>query len=78
VGCLLPCLIHRIAADVIFVAGEFSTAGWYDGTGTNVYFTSPNGLGMDAGGNLYITDGSLIRRLDSTGDQARSWCIHST
>jgi sugar lactone lactonase YvrE len=50
------------------IAGAGS-ASFADGTGTMAYFNNPNGIALDASGNLYIADyiNHRIRRITSSG-----------
>lgn len=45
------------AAYISSYAGGNSAAGWFDGTGTQVYFGSPVAVGIDSmTGNVYVGD----------------------
>lgn len=44
-----------------------STFGSVDGTGTNAKFISPSGLTTDGQGNVYVADGSNIRKVTPLG-----------
>jgi gliding motility-associated-like protein len=64
---------HRIrkitpAGDVSTLAGKFTGAG--DGTGTAASFNTPQGIAIDAAGNLYVADtfNNLIRKISPAGD----------
>lgn len=47
------------------IAGNANTADYNDGSGTNAYFNSPQGIAIDAQGNMYVADynNNLIRKL---------------
>lgn len=47
-------------------AGKGTQAGYQDGTGTAVLFTSLWGIGMDASGNLLVSDGPRIRKISTS------------
>jgi hypothetical protein len=49
--------------------GGPAAAGWVDATGAAARFTSPDGLSIDAAGNLYVHDneGSALRRVTPAG-----------
>jgi len=55
------------------IAGDVGTNGWSDGsdgvTGTNAWFSQPEGIVVDGAGNLYIADrgNSDIRKIDPAG-----------
>jgi ATP-dependent protease HslVU (ClpYQ) peptidase subunit len=53
--------------DVSTFAG--STAGYADGTGTSAQFSSPQGITIDASGNVYVADhtNQKIRKITTTG-----------
>jgi sugar lactone lactonase YvrE len=63
------------SADLSAAVGTVSTlagnasAGFTDGTGTGAFFDSPQGLAIDASGNMYVADSfnSAIRKVTSGG-----------
>ncbi|TFV95212.1 hypothetical protein E4K72_18100 [Oxalobacteraceae bacterium OM1] len=61
--------VRKLAANgaVTTIAGKAGVQGSADGTGTNALFTSPRGIAVDSAGNLYVTDGSVVRRITPTG-----------
>src|ERR1700761_6263478 len=64
--------IRKVAPDgtVTTVAGTLNQSGYADGQGTAALFTRPGGIGIDIGGNFFISDtyNNRIRRLSSTGE----------
>ena len=69
--------IRRIGTDgkiaTVAGAGDFETGGAFDGDGgpaTKAHLNSPEGLALDASGNLYIadTDNHVIRRVGTDGN----------
>jgi len=63
--------IRKVASDgeVSTIAGN-GTAGFADGMGTNAQFNQPNGIVMDASGNLYVADynNHRIRKVTPQGE----------
>ncbi len=50
------------------LAGQIGTVGFVDGLGTNALFNYPNGLAVDAGGNVYVCDSqTAIRKITPAG-----------
>ena len=54
-------------AGIALVAGDIGGPGAIDATGTSARFTAPAGAAYDAAGNLFVADGSTVRRVSSTG-----------
>ena len=51
------------------VAGAYGTLGAVDGLGAAARFNNPNGLAVDAAGNIYVSDSNAaIRRIDTSGN----------
>jgi hypothetical protein len=55
------------AGVVSTIAGQAGGWGYADGTGTNALFASPQSLAIDTGGNLYLVDNDMIRKLTPSG-----------
>jgi len=51
--------------NVTTIAGQAGIQGSSDGQGTNATFNSPSGITVDNLGNLYVTDGAVIRKIDT-------------
>lgn len=64
-------LIRKItpSGEVTTVAGTQGVPGSLDGTGINASFNKPDGIAVDANGNLYITDymNNMIRKISPLG-----------
>jgi gliding motility-associated-like protein len=60
-------LIRKIspAGIVSTLAGNF--AGYADGTGTEASFNGPQGIAVDAAGNVYVADNHAIRKITPAG-----------
>lgn len=56
-----------IFGSVSTFAGNGTQAGYLDATGTTALFTSLWGIGMDASGNLLVSDGTRIRKISPVG-----------
>ncbi|AYL95827.1 MBG domain-containing protein [Mucilaginibacter celer] len=64
-------IIRKItsAGIVSTLAGSVGSAGYADGTGTAAMFYTPNGIAVDAGGTVYVSDFSnnIIRKITAAG-----------
>ncbi|MBL0209441.1 MAG: SMP-30/gluconolactonase/LRE family protein [Holophagaceae bacterium] len=65
-------VIRKIAADgqVSTIAGSAQTNGFHDGQGADAVFDLPQGIAVDASGNLFVADynNHAIRRIDPAGN----------
>jgi len=61
--------VRKIAADgaVTTVAGAAGQSGSTDGTGSAARFTQPHEIAIDGSGNLYVTDGTVVRKISTAG-----------
>jgi sugar lactone lactonase YvrE len=61
--------IRRISADgvVTTLAGSAGNYGTVDGTGNVARFNSPQGIAVDASGNVFVTSGTTIRKVTPAG-----------
>jgi sugar lactone lactonase YvrE len=62
--------IEKISGSTVMIlAGSPGIAGSTNATGTNALFNGPEGLAVDAGGNVYVADSGndLIRKISSAG-----------
>ena len=68
--CLLTCFVF-LSAVVSTLAGGFTgaTGGWIDGVGTAAAFNGPNGVALDASGNVLVADqgNHRVRRVTPSG-----------
>jgi len=55
------------AGNVSTIAGRAGNWGYADGDGANAVFASPQSLAIDTGGNLYLVDNDMIRKLTPLG-----------
>jgi DNA-binding beta-propeller fold protein YncE len=64
--------IATVSGGVPGVLAGSGAAGFADGVGTAAQFNHPNGLALDAAGNLYVTDSNnqAVRRITTTGPAA--------
>jgi hypothetical protein len=53
---------------VATLAGSAGQYGSTDGTGSTARFYNPQGVAVDGNGNVYVTDGSTIRKITSSGE----------
>lgn len=62
--------IRKIAVDgtVSTFAGMHGVSASRDGTGTGARFSQPTAITIDGSGNLFVTDGVLIRKITPGGD----------
>jgi sugar lactone lactonase YvrE len=61
--------VRKIAATgvVTTLAGTPGASGATDGNGAAARFTAPKGIAVDGAGNVYLVDGSAIRKITPTG-----------
>jgi sugar lactone lactonase YvrE len=52
---------------VTTLAGRPGVQGAADGVGANALFTQPRGVAVDGSGNIYVTDGSAVRKITPAG-----------
>jgi sugar lactone lactonase YvrE len=52
---------------IALIAGNVGGAGSLDGTGPTARFLQPASIAIDAAGNLYVPDGSAIRKVTAAG-----------
>jgi hypothetical protein len=62
-------VIHRITPSgyATILAGTAGKSGSDDGTGATARFNGPSGVAVDALGNVYVADGSTIRKITPAG-----------
>lgn len=59
-------VVRKIAPGAVvttFVGDQHGGEGPADGTGSQALFVAPNGIGVDAGGNLYVADGGASEQV---------------
>jgi sugar lactone lactonase YvrE len=61
--------VRKIARNgaVTTLAGSPGVQGSADGTGAAATFTEPRNIALDGAGNVYVTDGSTVRRITQAG-----------
>ena len=61
--------IRKVAVDgtVTTVAGSPGLQGIVDGLGSTARFYQPYGIAVDSSGNLYVSDGNFIRKINPAG-----------
>jgi hypothetical protein len=52
---------------VTTLAGSPGASGSVDGVGASARFTFPQGVAVDSAGNVYVVDGSVIRKITASG-----------
>ncbi len=64
------CTIRKVtpAGVVTTFAGLAGASGTVDGTGAAARFESPGGLAFDSVGNLFVADGTTLRRITQAGE----------
>lgn len=62
-------IIRKVALDgtVTTFAGAVGQTGIVDGTGNAARFNGPSSLALDASGNLYAVDGTVVRKITPAG-----------
>jgi sugar lactone lactonase YvrE len=61
--------VRKIASNgaVTTIAGKTGVQGTADGIGSAALFTEPRGVTVDGTGNIYVTDGSVVRMITPAG-----------
>lgn len=52
----------------LFAGSPYGISGRVDGNGTNAVFSDPRGIVFDSSGNMFVADGSYIRKITPSGD----------
>jgi len=67
------CVIRRVTPDNVatILAGEPGDCRYRNGNGTAARFVSPSGITLDAQGNLFVTDGTMVRKITTALDVSR-------
>jgi sugar lactone lactonase YvrE len=55
------------AGVVTTIAGQSYVSGFQDGTGTNAQFGGPSQMAVDSSGNLYLSEGTRVRKITPQG-----------
>ena len=67
------CVIRRVSPSNVatIIAGEPGDCRYLNGNGRSARFVSPSGITLDAQGNIFVTDGPMIRKISPSLDVSR-------